>query len=90
MLRAYIREDVTLPRKKSKEVQRLVDKMEMLYKELQTMDPNTSEYMEKIWEFDRTNEDLDIAAKVDDNVSREDYARYCFRYYTGVAKDEDK
>ncbi|MCI5837462.1 MAG: hypothetical protein MR209_06530 [Veillonellaceae bacterium] len=47
MWRAYIREDVVLPRKKSKEVQRLVDTMEELYKELQAMDPDTPEYMEK-------------------------------------------
>lgn len=90
MWRAYIREDVVLPRKKSKEVQRLVDKMELLYKELQKMNPNTPEYMEKIWEFNRTNEELDIAAKVDDNVGRVDYAKYCFRYYIEADADADE
>ena len=90
MLKAYIREEITLPDKKSKEIQRLVDEMETLYVELQTMNPNTPEYMDKLWKFYQTNEDLDIAAKLDDNVGREDYARYCFRYYIGADENEDK
>ena len=46
--------------------------------------------MDKLWKFYQTNEELDIAAKLDDNVGREDYARYCFRYYIGADEDEDK
>lgn len=90
MFRAYIREDIVLPERKSKEIQELVDTLERLYIELQSMDPRASEYARTIEEFEDANEWLDIAAKLDDKVDRQAYARYCFRYYVGVVEDDDQ
>lgn len=47
MFRAYIREDIVLPERKSKEIQELVDTLERLYIELQSMDPRAPEYARK-------------------------------------------
>lgn len=91
MLYACLRENVTLPEKKSKEIQKLVEQLEKAYADLQSIDSKASEseYEDKLWDFDNLIEQLDIAAKLDDSVGREDYARYCFRYYVGE-KNEDQ
>ncbi|MBS5890740.1 hypothetical protein [Negativicoccus succinicivorans] len=90
MFRAYIREDIVLPERKSKAIQELVDTLERLHIELQSMDPRASEYARKIEEFEDANEWLDIAAKLDDKVDLRAYAKYCFRYYVGVVEDDDQ